>query len=401
MSPVNPIFAVLAILTAFATCFFIMKKVGPPETEGRYASIDGLRGYLAFAVFLHHSAVWYFYLHSGKWAVPPSNLYTHLGQTSVALFFMITGFLFYTKIIDSRSRAIDWKKFFIARLLRLVPLYLFAMLLLVLVTVYRSNGALNEPVPAIAKTLIKWLTFTMFGAPGINGLSDTWIVMAGVTWSLPYEWFFYLALPVVALTVRSIPPIPYLLLGVGSIAFAATRGLELHNVLAFGGGIVGALAVRYEAVRQVAMSKIAPAILVACIVAAVALFPTAYGYPQLILISIAFMLIAGGCNLFGLLTNAVSRTLGEMAYSIYLLHGIILFTVISLLMGVENATQMPPEIYWLLIVAITPLVIIISFTTFTRIEKPSMQRVPVVTALLTCIFRSRVKHTEIAPEAVS
>lgn len=376
LNPANPIFSLLATLVALVTCRLLTKRATALKTENRFGSIDGLRGYLAFAVFVHHSAIWYFYLQSGKWTVPPSNLYTHFGQTSVAIFFMITGFLFYTKLIESRSTGIDWSKFFIARLLRLMPLYLFSVSLLFLITIYRSNGALNEPVWATAKNLIKWLTFTVFGAPGINGFSDTWVVMAGVTWSLPYEWFFYFALPVMAFTVRSVPPAPFLLASLSSIAFAYTYGLENHHLLAFGGGIFAALVNRSNAIRTIGRSWLAPLVVVACFVSVVALFPTAYGYPQLMLISVAFTLIAAGCSLYGIFTNSVSKALGEMAYSIYLLHGIFLFTVIDLIVGRENVAQMSPLAYWLLIVTMTPLMILGSFATFNRIEKPLMGQAP-------------------------
>lgn len=372
----------MAILVAFAPCLLIAKKTDVPASSKRYASIDGLRGYLAFAVFLHHSAIWYFYLHTGKWVVPPSNFYTHLGQTSVALFFMITAFLFYTKLIESRDSGIDWGKFFLSRLLRLMPLYLFSILLLVLITIYRSTGTLNEPASAFVKNLFKWLSFTIFGAPGLNGLSDTWIVMAGVTWSLPYEWYFYLALPILALTVRAVPPIRYLLIGLAAVILAFKQSIETHNVLAFAGGIVAALAVRQESIRNIAVSKIAPPILMACFASVVSLFPTAYGHLQLALISIAFTLIAGGCNLYGILTNKVSKIMGEMAYSIYLLHGIILFTVITLVVGIDNVTQMSPLSYWLLIIGLTPIVIFVSFTTFTGIERPLMNQVSTVNTWL-------------------
>lgn len=68
--------------------------------KGRNDSIDGLRGYLAFFVFLHHSLVWYFYIKTGSWNVLDSHFYNHLGQTSVVFFFMITGFLFYAKLLN-------------------------------------------------------------------------------------------------------------------------------------------------------------------------------------------------------------------------------------------------------------------------------------------------------------
>lgn len=107
MDPVSPLPALACLLVAMATAFFLVKQFGSPPSLGRYASIDGLRGYLAFFVFLHHSCIWYFFLRTGQWQAPPSNLYNHFGQSSVALFFMITGFLFFSKLIDGRTRSID------------------------------------------------------------------------------------------------------------------------------------------------------------------------------------------------------------------------------------------------------------------------------------------------------
>ena len=128
MSPVSPLPALACLLVAMATAYLLGKKFGVPSSLGRFNSIDGLRGYLAFFVFLHHASIWYFYLQTGKWALPPSNLYTQFGHSSVFLFFMITGFLFFSKLIDGRTQTIDWGKLFVSRLLRLAPLYLFWVL---------------------------------------------------------------------------------------------------------------------------------------------------------------------------------------------------------------------------------------------------------------------------------
>lgn len=100
MDPVSPYPAIAALFLGLACAWCIARRAGGPPEQGRFASIDGLRGYLAFFVFLHHSAIWYFCLRTGQWKVPPSNLYTHFGQSSVAMFFMITGFLFSLKLID-------------------------------------------------------------------------------------------------------------------------------------------------------------------------------------------------------------------------------------------------------------------------------------------------------------
>src|SRR5205823_3935296 len=112
--------------------WILSKRFGAPSTTGRFASLDGLRGYLAFGVFIYHSSIWYYFVRSGKWDVPPSRVYRNLGQASVMLFFMITGFLFCSKLLRGRSELIDWRKLYVSRFLRLVPLYILAIALMVL-----------------------------------------------------------------------------------------------------------------------------------------------------------------------------------------------------------------------------------------------------------------------------
>src|SRR5579862_6911783 len=108
MSPTSCIPVVVAGLTATLLAFLVSGRSPPVAGADRFLAIDGLRGYLALSVFLHHSCVWYFYLRTGKWELPPSRLYVQLGQSSVALFFMITGFLFYSKLLQARNREFDW-----------------------------------------------------------------------------------------------------------------------------------------------------------------------------------------------------------------------------------------------------------------------------------------------------
>jgi tRNA A-37 threonylcarbamoyl transferase component Bud32 len=76
--------------------------------------IDGLRGYLAFGVFVHHSIITWIFLRTGVIDFPPSNFYSMLGQGSVALFFMITGFLFWSRLL-AQGRNHDWLAFGVSR----------------------------------------------------------------------------------------------------------------------------------------------------------------------------------------------------------------------------------------------------------------------------------------------
>ncbi len=75
MNPSDHLFALIIILIALTTGFAINLKYKLKTFPARYEGIDGLRGFLAICVFVHHSNIWYKYLHTGKWIAPDSNLY--------------------------------------------------------------------------------------------------------------------------------------------------------------------------------------------------------------------------------------------------------------------------------------------------------------------------------------
>lgn len=384
MDLVSPLPAIICLLVAIATAFLLVKQFGAPPDQGRFASIDGLRGYLAFFVFLYHSCVWYFYLRTGHWNVPPSNLYTHFGESSVLLFFMITGFLFFSKLIDGRTKSIDWGKLFVSRFLRLVPLYLFVIFLLFLVVAYLSKGEIREPIPKLLNEAMQWLSFTILGGPNLNGVANTFIITAGVTWSLPYEWIFYLSLPLLALTVRVIPPLPYIALSIAAIAGLTIWHPHFHALILvpFFGGITASLLVRSDLFRQFAVRKISSFISLGCIALAVIFYPSAFEAVPLLLLSVAFVLIACGNNMYGVLVSPISRTLGEMAYSIYLLHGITLFIFFNFILGITASRELTPLAHWLLVAGITPVLLSLCFLTFRYIESPAMRSTTTITAWL-------------------
>lgn len=372
MEVTSPLPSVIALLLAFGVGSLLVKLFGPPPDQGRFATIDGLRGYLAFMVFLHHAVIWYFFLRTGRWEVPPSNLYTHFGQTSVAFFFMITGFLFYTKLLDGRKNGFDWSRLYVSRFLRLFPMYAVAIGLMLCVLAWVSDFALREPLIKIVKDLLRWLSFTISGAPNLNGYQQTSMIVAGVVWSLPYEWFFYFSLPLLALSIGIVPPTTYLLLGlVAGVGFWRWGGGAYH-VAAFLGGIVAALAVRVGFFCRIARTKACSVLIVGLIGVAVACFSTAYAVIPLLLLTLAFALMAAGNDVFGVLVNTASRALGEMAYSIYLLHGILLFVTFRLILGPSLAATFSPSQHWLTICCLVPLLLAICYTTFRFVEYPAM-----------------------------
>ena len=138
----SPLFAVMCMsfLVAFVSLpLFKAADVRPGRRAGRrVATLDGLRGLLALSVFLHHAIVNYQYQRTGVWTVPPSTFYAMLGQGGVALFFMITGYLFWTKLLLEKGRP-RWTQLFIGRAFRIGPLYLLFVALMVTTVFAQSH----------------------------------------------------------------------------------------------------------------------------------------------------------------------------------------------------------------------------------------------------------------------
>ena len=119
--------AFLCALLALITVSLVGPRLGLRLLPGRSAPIDGLRGYAAFFVFLCHATAWFYFVRTGRWAIMPLRAYGNFGSVSVIVFFMITAFLFTTKLLDSRRGKMHWLRMLVSRFMRLTPLYLFAM----------------------------------------------------------------------------------------------------------------------------------------------------------------------------------------------------------------------------------------------------------------------------------
>tara|TARA_R110000850_G_scaffold70053_17_gene155484 strand:+ start:11024 stop:12214 length:1191 start_codon:yes stop_codon:yes gene_type:complete len=379
LSPYPPI---AAILIALLTVRFLPGRAQETSPQaGRFDALDGLRGYLAFSVYIHHSAFWYFYLHEGVWASFESR-YMHFGHSAVAMFFMITGFLFFSKLLDARGRGIDWRRLYLSRVLRLTPLYLFAMAALFTIVAIESDFEIRESWQALILKSLTWLSFTVGGQPDLNHVADTRHVLAGVTWTLAYEWAFYLSLPIIALCIGVRPGMGWVLVGALGVALFVT---ELHDLLgyrAFLAGMVAAVLVRSDKISAVCRSRLGSVTAIALAATAICFFDSAYNRIALLLFSVVFLIVAGGNHLFGMLSLACARRLGDMGYSIYLLHGAVLYIVFRYVIGFESAGGFTPLQHWLVIQCVVPALIVLCDLTFRYIEKPGMNASPRVNGWL-------------------
>ena len=378
LSPWPPL---LCLLLALAATSLLARRFPVHLPPGRISTLDGLRGYLAFAVFCHHAAIWAGVLRNIPWTEPPSNLYLQLGQSSVALFFMITAFLFTSRIL--RNPGEDWLRFYISRILRLVPLYYLTVFAMCLIVAAGSHWTLRVRPASLASQAATWLLFeTSF----LNDF-DAPVVVAGATWTLAFEWVFYLSLPLLALLLRRPPPLAALLMPLIAAVYAFNLPYPAEKALPFAGGIVAAFLARRPAFSSLA-SHPGSAFLVIAPVAAVFTFPAVgSGLPRLALLTLAFSLIAAGNTLGGILSAPLSRIFGEFTYSTYLIHGLLLFVTFRAFPALARAATASPLAHWAIIASLTPILITAAFFSFRFIESPALRSAPALTAWLRALPR--------------
>lgn len=374
MFPLHPFFCIVVFTIAFTTAYCINLLLKPSQLNERYQTIDGLRGFLAIGVFIHHATIWHQYINTGIWEAPKSNLYNHLGQTSVAFFFMITSFLFVTKLINSKEKEFNWKAFYISRIFRLVPMYYVSLCLLILYVMIKSDWQLQVGISSFLASLFHWFAFTITTNPYINNSEFTIFINGGVVWSLPFEWLFYFSLPLISLFILKAKPNRfYIALGFVFITtYMIVHGIQFRYILTFAGGAIAPFIIKYGKYKIKFESNLISCLILICLFLIIQFESTDNVFCKLV-ITIIFTLIALGNTLFGVLKSKSLQILGTISYSTYLLHGLLLFTVFYFGFGIEKTKQYTPFEYCLVIFLMTPILVLISFLGYKYIEKPFIE----------------------------
>jgi peptidoglycan/LPS O-acetylase OafA/YrhL len=342
------------------------------ESASRYASIDGLRGFLALGVFSFHLVVTYRFMQTGQWAPPASGFYALLGPVGVSLFFMITGFLFWGKLLRARGHP-DWRALYVGRLFRIGPMYL-VVVAAMLVFVFAQTGLrLREPGLQVASSILQWLALGVIDTqPEVNGY-EARQVLAGVTWTIFYEWAFYVSLIGTAWFARG----RHHLAVVAAALLVALAVLSTLRIEAFGfaalflGGMVVASLLHLGA-RLHLSDRLASALACVCLGMVFVLSKGAYGGANALLLGLFFYLVCSGATLFGLLTSMPARRLGNISYSLYLMQGLAL----SVVFGVESvraAALASVPVHWLFGAVCALLLLVGATVGYVHVEKAGIE----------------------------
>lgn len=377
MDLISRLFVLPILLLALGTMWIIAPIVRIDAPKHRYAAIDGLRGFLAMFVFLHHSSSWYYYARMHQWSIIPSSLYNQFGSTSVAMFFMITAFLFFSKLIESYGRKFDWLKLYVSRVVRIMPLYLTVVVALFVVVGFITHFRLQE---SFGRLVLEFGQWAMIMETNVNQLNGTKFIICGVQWSLAYEWLFYCSLAFFGWLFFRLKPsfFTILMAAVFFIVFA----LIIANyyparvwlrMWPFASGLVAAFVVRSEKVKRICSDILFTPILIVLIYISVFIYPLVFSFVPLFCMTIVFIGVCCGNSLFGILTWKPCRQLGQISYSVYLVHGLLLFITFNFILGFTKAASFSILEHYIIICICAVFVVIFCSLTYTCIEKPGIE----------------------------
>jgi len=339
--------------------------------ESRYVTLDGLRGFLALGVFFTHFVLTYYWSHTGEWRYIPEIFYRNTGTVGVAIFFMITGFLFVTKLKESCLKT-SWIELYISRFYRIYPLYIISILIMSIIvfTSTKDSEIVNK-----YNLLYEYFKWVLFSGGEINGFEDTRLINAGVDWSLKYEWLFYLTLPLVSIFLRIssfwLAFSLFSLLIYFSINPIFIGPINTKYLVLFALGGLTSTIEDYFKKRKINTEGALSSVVVIFGLTLSLLFFQNLDFHHILAIYLSFNLIVLGNSIFGILKLRAAILLGELSYSIYLLHGILLYLVFTHWKLVD-IRLLEIEAYQGFMPVISVLIVLVSMATYLLIEKKSI-----------------------------
>ena len=341
MKPENiNLFTTLYSLLIPVLIFFALGKfkklsdVANAEGKGEYKYFDSLRGIAATLVFIHHSIMIYNFHTTGKFGPVGvftfehpiyRSLYVYFGQASVMIFFMITGFLFFGKILSSPDD-FDVRKFFHSRIRRLLPAAASCFIVYITTLYLLTNSAWEI---SILKSFIAWMSFGFISLPNAGTAVPGWVLSAGVFWTLVVEWKFYILLPFISFFIRG-KKSAFLLIAILSYYIFYQYNSKLINeqwaivYTCFILGFLAALIRKCIAPYAILSNPLSAAVAVLYLVYIFNENFIAYKLPVATSLFFIFVLISYNNSFFGLLKIKPLFYAGKSSYSIYIVHAPVL-----------------------------------------------------------------------------
>ncbi|MEK7286249.1 MAG: acyltransferase [Nitrospirota bacterium] len=341
--------------------------------------MEGLRGFAVFLVFIVH-----YVTHVGPWLSRESHIFAFaqklqsVGHAGVDLFFVLSGYLIYSSLI---SRHQTFFRFMSRRIQRIYPTFVVIFIGYIILSFAFPS---KNKIPGTVVEGMIYLVQNFLLLPGIFPIMP----MIDVAWSLSYEMLYYLIIPFIILIFRLRDRSPiwrvvfFLCLSVLITLFSILIGGSPRIVMFIAGILL------YEAMRSDHAPRPQSATgLLALVVGLLALVPYSNS-PQLYVIQIAILFIAFFIFCLVCFQNSTAwlprffsftplRWLGNMSYSYYLLHGLVLnLLFLGLSSIVTPTTTYGHLLFFIFLLPMFCLTLIPTAILFLWVERPFSLALP-------------------------
>ena len=332
-------------------------------------SMEGIRGFAVFLVFLVHyvslSEPW---LEKNSATFVIANYMHAMGNIGVDLFFVLSGYLIYGLLIKKER---PFLKYILRRIQRIYPTFTVVLVLyLALSLAFPSESKIPSGWAGVVFVLQNFLLL-----PGLFPINAIIVV----AWSLSYEFFYYLAMPLLIMSLRmrtwpaSTRAVFFVILSVMGFSLVAYDGGPVRLMMFLSGVLL------FEAVES-RSAKISSGLgllsLVVAIGSVIAMSSfKATGWWTYATLYVLFFLFCLECfTTSGLATQIFTftplRWLGNMSYSYYLIHGLALKFLFLILTFVHRPEGTDAFSFWLLFPVFFGFSLVPAAILFTMIEKP-------------------------------
>jgi peptidoglycan/LPS O-acetylase OafA/YrhL len=333
--------------------------------------MEGMRGFAVLLVFfVHYESLVKPWINGSTSLLAFSSALHTLGNTGVDLFFVLSGYLIYGSLI---SRWQPFASFIWRRVERIYPA--FTAVFLVYIVLSLLFPAENKiPWPASDGAIYLLQNYLLL--PGLLPIQ----AMITVAWSLSYEMFYYLAIPLVIglFKLRERSPASraafFIVIALALASYTAMNGGPIRLIM-FISGIVLYEALKYSKL-SVPSSVGATALIVGLLCTLLPIPDPAGMTIKICVLFVAFFALCLACFrtprawLPQAFTWRPLRWLGNMSYSYYLLHGLALKAGFLVLSKVLPPTGQDATLFWVLLPPMFALTLIPSAALFLLIERP-------------------------------
>jgi peptidoglycan/LPS O-acetylase OafA/YrhL len=242
-----------------------------------------------------------------------------------------------------------------------------------LVIVFARTGfEFREPVWAVASAVLQWLALGLVDTqPDVNTYPAA-RVLAGVTWTIAYEWAFYASLVAIAPFARQRLHLWFVLaalaLCLGAKVLWHIDALGFAALFLIGMSVASLL---HEKMRLRLSNNVASLIALSCLVLVFSTGRSGYATPTAFLLSVFFYLVCSGTSLFGLLGTLPAQRLGRISYSLYLMQGLVL-TLVFAAGPIRAFALMSPWAFWATGTACACLLLVCSALGYAWVERPGI-----------------------------